>query len=558
MVATALSVSTIKNIKMKYLVNLFLITGLAVAINSCTKYKPGNYPGGTPNEVVSILDVRPLYKGKDVPLTKENVYGASKLAAIVVSDHTEKNLPEGLLVVQDNRRLATLKGISVELGAAAANYHTGDSVVIDFSGGMLTRKNGILTITGLTETNVTRAGKGVVNINAITIAQLLANPDNYESSLCIINKASFNPAPAPGEVISGSKTINDGFGDLILYTDPGVSYANKSPYALGAYVGIPFGTVDGPVQLRTRGGGDILNMGSSAQDLLITGFQSDPKGGDGGYEYVQMMATKDIDFTATPYSIVFSANAGTNSSATPLDAGWATGGQRTIKWNITSGSVQKGNFFYFGFQGKKINGSLGTYAFPATTNWYQKTFLTSGKNAMTGSANPNLGDGGLVHPSEFGTSGPWPNSGNTCGVALFKGTTVTETSVPEDVLFVATGGGAAIYDPTKNPILGYRICNNDWYSIYSVIIDPATYKPTVVPYLYYRSNGNTASMPYPVNDAHPTAATDAGLFNMMGGVYNITLGRWTTARKQVVVELFQATATIDTLEKHPAVTKLVE
>ena len=48
-------------------------------------------------------------------------------------------------------------------------------------------------------------------------------------------------------------------------------------------------------------------------------------------------------------------------------------------------------------------------------------------------------------------------------------------------------------------------------------------------------------MPYAINAAHPTAATDAGLFNMMGGVYNITLGRWTTARKQTVVELFQKT-----------------
>jgi hypothetical protein len=65
-------------------------------------------------------------------------------------------------------------------------------------------------------------------------------------------------------------------------------------------------------------------------------------------------------------------------------------------------------------------------------------------------------------------------------------------------------------------------------------------------------------MPYPINDLHPVAATDAGLFNMMGGTYNITLGRWTTARKQVVVELFQTTATIDSLELHPSVTKLVE
>jgi hypothetical protein len=537
--------------KMKYLVNLFLIIIVAVVINGCMKDTYENYPGGVPNDIGSILDVRPLYKGKDVMLTKEKLYGASRLAVVVVSDHTEKNLPAGLLVVQDSRRLSTLRGISIDLGAAAAKYHPGDSLMIDISGSMLTRKGGILTITGLPEANITAKGKGVVAINAITAAQLKANPDNYESTLCLINKSSFNPAPQPGTVISGAKVINDGFGDLTLYTDPAVSYANNAPYGLGAYVGIPFGTADGAVQLRTRNADDIVNMGSSAQELLITGFQSDPKGGDGGYEYVQMLATKDIDFTVTPYSIVFNNNAGTASSATPLDAGWASGGQRTIKWNITSGSVQKGKFFYFGFQGKKINGSAGTYAFPATANWYQKTY-----NSATGAT--NAGDGGLVRPSVFSNSGPWANSGNACGVAIFKGTTVTEATTPEDVLFVASGGAATIYDPTKTPNIGYRICNSDWYSMFSISIDPATYKPAITPYLYYRSAGNTTNMPYPVNDKYPTAATDAGLFNMMGGIYNITLGRWTTARKQVVVELVQATATIDTLELHASVTKLVE
>ncbi len=541
---------------MKYLVNLFLIINIGVAAGSCTAKK--NYFGGEPNDIVSILDVRPLYKGKDITITKEAIYGASRLAVVVISEHKEKNLPEGLLVVQDSRRLSTLRGISIDIGAAAANYHPGDSLLINISGSTLTRKNGNLTITGITESKITAAGKGVVAINAITATQMAANPDAYESTLCLINRASFNPAPQSGEVISGSQVINDGFGNVTLYTDPGVSYANNTPYGLAAYVGIPFGRPDGSVQFRTRNADDIVNMGSSAQELLISGFQSDPKGGDGGYEYVQMIATKDINFTATPYSIVFCNNAGTASSANPLDAGWATGGQRTIKWDITSGSVQKGKFFYFGFQGKKINGSAGTYSFPPETNWYQKTFLTSGTNAITGSTLPNLGDGGLAHPSEFSTSGPWANSGNACGVAIFKGTTVTETSVPEDVLFVATGGANTIYDATKIPVLGYRICNNDWYSMYSVSIDPVTYKPVIVPYLHYRSAVNTANMPYPVNEKYPTAATDAGLYNMMGGVYNIKLGRWTTARKQVVVELVQTTATIDTLEKHAAVTKLVE
>jgi hypothetical protein len=541
---------------MKYLVNLFLIINVAAAISGCNKIKY-DYPGGTPSDIISCLDVRQLYKEEDLVLTKENMFGATKLAAVVISDHTEKNLPVGLLVVQDIRRLQTLRGISVEIGAAAANYHSGDSVLIDIAGSTLTRKNGILTITGITEANVTAAGKGVVAITALNIAQLKAHPELYESSLCLVNKSSFNPAPKTGEVIGGNKVINDGFGDLALYTNPGASYANNAPYGLAAYVGIPFRTADGPVDYRTRNGDDIINMGSSAQDLLISGFMGDPKGGDAGYEYVQMLATKDIDFTATPYSIVFCANAGTNNTATSLSAGWATGGQRTIKWNITTGRAQKGKFFYFVFQGKKFNGSAG-YSFPAIDSC-QKTFLSSGKHPVTGSTTFfNIGDGGLVRPSEFANSGPFPNSGNTCGVAIFKGTTVTETSVPVDVLFVASGGALDIYNPAKTPVLGYRICNNDWYSMYSVSIDPATYKPVIVPYLYYRSTGNTTNMPYAVNAAHPTAATDASLFNMMGGIYSITLGRWTTARKQVVVELFQTTATIDDIETNPSITKLVE
>jgi hypothetical protein len=543
MVATALSVSILKKIiKMKYLVNLFLIINIGVAISGCNKVTYENYFGGTPHDVIAILDVRPLYKDQDVVLSKENLYGASKLAAVVISDHTEKNLPAGLLVVQDNRRLQTLRGISIELGAAAANFHSGDSVVIDVIGGTLTRKNGILTITGLTASNVTAAGKGVVAINPLTAAQLNAKPELYESSLCLVNKSSFNPAPKQGDVIGGSKVINDGFGDIVLYTDPATSYAKNTPYGLGAYVGIPFRAAEGPLQLRTRNGDDIINMGSSAQDLLITGFMPDPVGGDGGYEYVQMLATTDINFSTTPYSIVFCNNAGTSNSATPLVAGWATGGLRTIKWNITSGSVQKGQFFYFGFQGKKINGSASVDTFSGA-NYYKKTFSGS-----TGAI--NAGDGGLVKASSFSNTGPWANSGNTCGVAIFKGTAVTETSVPEDVLFVASGGGADIYNATKTPILGYRICNNDWYSMYSVSIDEVTYKPKIVPYLYYRTSGNTTNMPY--------TTANLGNFNIMGGVYNITLGRWTTARKQVVLELTQSTATINDIEKHAGVTKLVE
>jgi len=539
---------------MKSLLKLLLLICIAAAINGCKKGGYGNYPGGVPYDVVALLDVRTIYHGEDVTLTRDLMFGGSKIGVVVISDHAEGNLPPGLLVVQDSRRLDLLRGISIELGPAAANYKPGDSLLIDVLGGVLTRKDGILMITGLSESNIAKKGRGVINVNTVNIAQLLAKPEDYESTLCILNKSSFNPAPQPGDVISGTKVINDGFANVTLYTDPGVSYANMAPYGLGAYVVIPFGKPDGSLEVRTRNADDMLNMGSSAQDILITGIMADPKGGDGGQEYVQLMATKDIDFSVTPYSIVVCNNAGASTPA--LDAGWATGGQRTIKWNITSGVVPKGKFFYFGFQGRKINGNAGT-PFPPDAIFIQKTYSTS-------SGSTNAGDGGLVRPSNFGTSGPFANSGNASGVAIFKGTTVTEQSVPVDVLFIASGGGASIYDPSLNPPRGYRICNNDWYSMYSVVINPETYRPETIPYLYYRSPGNTTFMPYATNERHPTAATDASLFNMMGGVYNVTLGRWTTARKQTVVELFQVEtdgfppATIDDIEKHPNVTRLEE
>src|ERR1043165_6412435 len=108
MVAAALSVSTIRQYAMKNSLYLLLIISIAATVNSCTKtYK--YYPGGEPNAIVSILDVRPLYKGEDVTLTRDQLYGGSKLAAVAVSDHTERNLPDGLLVVQDSRRIATLR-----------------------------------------------------------------------------------------------------------------------------------------------------------------------------------------------------------------------------------------------------------------------------------------------------------------------------------------------------------------------------------------------------------------------------------------------------------------
>ncbi len=145
---------------MKSFITYLLLSVSILSIFSCQKAinaingDYGNYPGGTISPYISILDIKNLYKGHDVTLSTENMLGSTSIAAVVVSDHRENNLPDGLLVVQDARRLSQLRGISIPLGADAAKYVTGDSVIIDVRGGVLKRVDGILQLTAITDEKI--------------------------------------------------------------------------------------------------------------------------------------------------------------------------------------------------------------------------------------------------------------------------------------------------------------------------------------------------------------------------------------------------------------------
>ncbi|MGC4235213.1 MAG: DUF5689 domain-containing protein [Niabella sp.] len=531
----------------KNILNSFLIVLVLLALGSCKKDGFGNYLGGVPYEYIAIFDVRNIYKGQDVQLTKKTLAGATFLYAIVTSDHDGGNLPEGLLVVQDSRRNNWLRGICVNIGADAANYHPGDSVKIKIEGATLTRKEGILQITGVSGSDVVKTSSGNdVAVTKIDAGTLLANPDVYESIFVMITKAGFTPVPQDGALMKEGAYVNDGFATIRLVTNPNAVFANDPIPGLAVYKGITFNTVDAAgkliAQIRPRIKSDLISMGdvSLAQPLIITGLQRDPQGGDGNYEYVQMMATaEDIDFSVTPYCIVFTNNAG---ASTPLGApanGWATGGQRTIKWNITSGVAKKGQFFYFGGTAKMINGSGST---PYTgDSWYAKAYATSGTNP---------GDGGVVVTSAFGTSGPFANSGNPCGVAIFKDTNITKESVPVDVIFVSLKGtGGSLYQAATETTqaLGYRITTNDWYDA----VNPDNLEPQPFARMTTGALGiNTKSVPY--------YTADLGYFDLLGGVYNITLGRWTKARSESTYIDLEKTSTWDEIETGENVTRLEE
>ncbi|MDB5209245.1 MAG: hypothetical protein JWQ30_72 [Sediminibacterium sp.] len=478
--------------------------------------KTGNYPGGVISPYISIYDIRDSYKGSDVTLTSENLFGSSKITGIVVSDHSGNNLPSGLLVIQDRRRLSELRGISINIGADAASYVPGDSLIVNVEGGLLKRVEGILQITGLTKAAVTKISSGnSIAVNQVPSNAIVANPDKYESTLLVIVKGGFNPLPGPTDVLKGDKLLNDGFADITLHTEAAATFANNPAPFLANFTGIVFNTqvADKIVpQLRMRKASDIVVLSSTVnvQPIIISGFISDVAGGDGNFEYVQCIATRDINFATTPYSMVFTNNANASVPTGYPASGWATGNMRTYKLNLTSGTVTKGSYFYVGGTSKLINGTGSTSI--AGSNWIKAFNYTT-----------TDGDG-------FGlkTSGLLANSGNASGIAVFAGTNVTLTSIPVDVLFVSTGG--SLYTTTPS-VQGYRIGNNDWYDITNPI--------TLDDQPFYRSGSNTLNMTY--------TTADLGYFYIMGGEYNVTLGRWSKARSQTNV-LLTKTSTLAEIE----------
>lgn len=494
---------------MKKLTIYSVLLSLVAFMWGCEK---DNYPGGVISPYIAIFDIRHLYNGNDVTLTIDNMNGSGKLAAMVVSDHSGGNLPEGLLFVQDSRRLSQLRGIAIPIGAAAAKYVPGDSVIVDVEGAVLKRIDGILQITGIRESDITKVSSGnTIPINRISNNLILANPDKYESTLGVIVKGGFDPLPGPKDVLSGDKVLNDGFGNITLHTETSAAFADSLLPVMANFSGIILSTTgaDGQQvpQLRLRKASDVTVLSAVIEipPCVITGFMSDVKGGDGNYEYVQLLATRDIDFKATPFAVVVTNNANASTPTGYPSKGWATGSMRTFKFSLSSGFAAKGTFFYVGGAGRMINGSSSTSM--STSNWIRTFNYTS-----------QDGDG-------FGnkTGGLFANSGNASGVAVFADSTVTVDSRPVDVVFVATGGSLFTAGP---PAQGYRITNTDWYDVKNPI--------TLEDQPFYRAGSNTLSLVY--NTA------DLGYFNMLGGEYNVALGRWTKARIQNNVLLTKTSA----------------
>lgn len=166
--------------------------------------------------------------------------------------------------------------------------------------------------------------------------------------------------------------------------------------------------------------------------MVVSEAFINPSGSDSPFEWVELKVTENIDFTATPYTVVVC----NNGSAT-LN-GWVEGGSKTYAFEITTGSVQAGDVVYVG----------GSQMAPTGT---QIRTIHTGNSAGDGFGNAN--SGGVM-----GNGG-----GNADGIAVFRSSsaTLTANSVPVDAVFYGDGIGGAELNGGQD---GYQLPINDLYN----------------------------------------------------------------------------------------------
>lgn len=518
----------------KILKKHILIIGACLAIFVGCK-RDSDYVLSTPGPYISNLDLRKLYRGSDVTLTKEVMREATLVAGQVTSDHSGKNLPEGLLFIQNRRSVSatidSIRGIAINLGAAAANYVPGDSVHIKIEGGVLKRTNGILQITGVSEANVQKVKSGVkLMVTPVSAVTLLAKPENFEGLFGVVYNANFEPNIGI-ETLEGIKTFNEGSGNMQMHVNTTANFKTELLPWSAIVQGIVIPSSAGVPQVWPRVKADFtatsiivdpsIPIGPNA--AIITGYLADPDGTDANYEYIQFMATQDLDFRQKAFSVITTNNAGASTpTGFPMN-GWATGGLRTYKFNITRGTVAKGKFFYVGGY-KNIAGTGSTDI--SNANWVVSKLYNNFE-----------GDDGVGDK----TANLLANSGNPAGIAIFPTTNVGLTTVPCDVVFYA-GTGGTVFDATLN--VGYAICDNDYYKA----------KNGTVNQPFYRQGNNTGKV-----GANPEATQ----FCYLGGVFDATnpdtrLRKWTTTKRLSKYVAVPKASTLSVIEEMAGVTQILK
>lgn len=164
--------------------------------------------------VVSIASIRSLYSGSDVVIGN-----GKKIKGTVISDRSNGNIDTRNMVIQDNSA-----GIVVRF-ASTHSFNLGDEVEIDVSAQDLTDFNGLVQVDFVPNAKATVTGNGNIIPQSVTIAQILASYDDYESELVEIANVQLS---GNGGQFDGDVSLNDGSGSLNMFTRTAASFSSSN------------------------------------------------------------------------------------------------------------------------------------------------------------------------------------------------------------------------------------------------------------------------------------------------------------------------------------------
>jgi Family of unknown function (DUF5689) len=172
--------------------------------------------GGTvTGEPIAIGEIRNSYTG-----TKTTIAANKVISGVVISDIKSSNWNNQNCIIQG----ADGKGIMVRF-SAVHNFALGEAVDVLVGGLDLSEFNSTLQINGVSLGNAKSQGKGTLPTpKKLTIAELLANFENYESTLVTIDNCAH-----PATKYAGSVLLDDKTGKLTLFTSNFATFANEAP-----------------------------------------------------------------------------------------------------------------------------------------------------------------------------------------------------------------------------------------------------------------------------------------------------------------------------------------
>ncbi len=220
--------------------------------------------GGTGGvlDLITIKDVRALYSGTTI-----NLPASKKILGSVISDINYKNTSSQNLYIQDQSG-----GVLVRF-KAAHSFALGDQLEVDISKQELSDFNGLLQINNVDLSRAKKIGTSLINPVPKTIAGILNDFENLESTLVQIDRVTINKSS--GSTYSGSCTLTDSTGSIELYTNSSATFANEN---------FPIGTVS-LVGIVTQGGTGKI------KEISIRNT-TDIRGGGGGIP--ELISLKDI------------------------------------------------------------------------------------------------------------------------------------------------------------------------------------------------------------------------------------------------------------------------